>query len=160
MNLREEHGYSYGASSTFVFRRGAGPFVISAGVRTDATGPAVGEIFKEIAGMNAAPMSDEELQKAKDALANSIPGAFETGLNTVNSFSNIFIYDLGLDYYTTYARQVNAVTAAQALEASRRYVMPERLVVIAVGDRSKIEADLAKLNLGSLEIRDADGRTR
>ncbi|NOT28775.1 MAG: insulinase family protein [Acidobacteria bacterium] len=160
MNLREEHGYSYGASSTFVFRRGAGPFVIAAGVRTDATGPAVGEIFKEIAGMNAAPMSDEELQKAKDALANSIPGAFETGLNTVNSFSNIFIYDLGLDYYTTYARQVNAVTASQALDASRRYVMPERLIVIAVGDRSKIEADLAKLNLGSLEIQDAEGRTR
>ena len=160
MNLREQHGYSYGASSAFVFRRGAGPFVIAAGVRTDATGAAVGEIFKEIAGMNAAPMTDEELQKAKDALANSIPGAFETGANTVNSFSNIFIYDLGLDYYSTYARQVNAVTASQALDASRRYVVPERLVVIAVGDRSKIEADLAKLNLGDLETRDAEGRTR
>jgi zinc protease len=160
MNLREEHGYSYGASSAFVFRRGAGPFVIAAGVRTDATGAAVGEIFKEIAEMNAAPMTDEELQKAKDALANSIPGAFETGVNTVNSFSNIFIYDLGLDYYTTYARQVHAVTAAQALEASRRYVVPERLVVIAVGDRSKIETDLAKLNLGALEVWDANGRAR
>ena len=160
MNLREQHGYSYGASSAFVFRRGQGPFVIAAGVRTDATGPAVSEIFKEIEGMNAAPMTEEELQKAKDALANSIPGAFETSVNTVNSFSNIFIYDLGLDYYTTYARQVNAVTATQALEAARRYVMPDRLKVIAVGDRSKIEPDLVKLNLGPLEIWDRDGQSR
>jgi zinc protease len=105
-------------------------------------------------------MTDEELQKAKDALANSLPGAFETGLNTVNSFSNIFIYDLGLDYYSTYAKQVHAVTAEQALDVARRYVVPERLVVIAVGDRSAIEADLTKLNLGPLEIRDAEGRIR
>jgi zinc protease len=110
--------------------------------------------------MTTAPMTDEELQKAKDALANSLPGAFETGLNTVNSFSNIFIYDLGLDYYSTYAKQVNAVTAQQALDVARRYVVPERLVVIAVGDRSAIEADLTKLNLGPLEIRDAEGRIR
>jgi zinc protease len=158
MNLREEHGYSYGASSNFVFRRGAGPFVIAAGVRTDVTGPAVDEIFKEIAGMNERPMSPEELQKSKDALANSLPGAFETSLNIVNSFSNIFIYDLSLDYYTTYAREVNAVTAEQALDVARRYVIPERLVVIAVGDRSAIEGGLASLNLGALEIRDADGR--
>ena len=160
MNLREQHGYSYGASSNFAFRRGAGPFAVAAGVRTDATGPAVGEIFKEITGMTSATMTDEELQKAKDALANSLPGAFETGLNTVNSFSNIFIYDLGLDYYSTYAKQVHAVTAQQALDVARRYVIPERLVVIAVGDRSAIEADLTKLNLGPLEIRDAEGRIR
>ena len=52
------------------------------------------------------------------------------------------------------------MTAQQALDVARRYVVPERLVVIAVGDRSAIEADLAKLNLGPLEIRDAEGRIR
>jgi zinc protease len=134
--------------------------VIAAGVRTDATGPAVGEIFKEVAGMVAQPMTNDELQKAKDALANSIPGAFETGVNTVNSYSNIFTYDLGMDYYTTYARQVNAVTAEQALDVAKRYVSADRLVVIAVGDRSAIEPGLAALNLGTLEIRDSEGRVR
>jgi len=158
MNLREEHGYSYGTYSQFVFRRAAGPFVVAGGVRTDATAPAVTEIFKEIAGMLAQPMTGEELQKSKDSLANSLPGAFETGLNIVNSFSNIFIYDLGLDYYTRYAQQVNAVTAEQALEVAKRYLMPGRLVVIAVGDRAAIEAELKKLNLGAMEIRDAEGR--
>ncbi len=51
MNLREEHGYTYGANSQFVFRRGAGPFQVASGVRTDVTAPAVTEIFKEIRGM-------------------------------------------------------------------------------------------------------------
>ena len=158
MNLREQHGYSYGAYSTFVFRRGAGPFVVAGGVRTDATAPSVTEIFKEIAGMIEQPMSEEELQKAKDSMANSLPGAFETSVNAVNSFSNIFVYDLGLDYYTGYARQVNAVTTEQALDVARRYLVSERLVVIAVGDRTAIEGDLRSLNLGTVEFRDAQGR--
>ena len=158
MNLREEHGYSYGAFSAFVFRRSAGPFVAGAGVRTDATALSVTEIFKEIAGMVAAPMSGEELQKAKDSMVNSLPGAFETSLDSVSSFSNIFVYDLGLDYYTRYAGQVHAVTAVQALDVARRYLVPEELVVIAVGDRAVIEEDLRALDLGDLEFRDAQAR--
>jgi len=158
MNLREQHGYSYGARSFFAFRRNGGPFTIGAGVRTDATAPAVSEIFKEVEGIIAQPVTAEQLRKAKDALANSIPAAFETSQNSVNSFSNIFIYDLGLDYYTRYAQRVNAVTAAQALDAAKKYILPGRLVVIAVGDRAVIEADLRKLNLGPVEVRDAEGR--
>jgi zinc protease len=158
MNLREQHGYSYGAYSQFIFRRSAGPFSIGGGVRTDATAPAVSEIFKEVAGIREMALSAEELQKAKDALANSLPGAFETNGTIVGSFANIFIYDLGADYYTRYAREVNAVTAEQALDVARRYVVPERLVVIAVGDRAAIEGELRKLNLGTVEIRDLDGK--
>ena len=158
MNLREQHGYSYGARSGFAFRRNGGPFTIGAGVRTDATAPSVTEIFKEVQGILEKPVTAEQLRKAKDAMANSIPAAFETSQNAVNSFSNIFVYDLGLDYYTHYAERVNAVDAAQALDVAKRHIIPGRLVVIAVGDRAAIEADLRKLNLGSVEIRDAEGR--
>ena len=108
--------------------------------------------------MVAGPVSGEELRKAKDAMANSLPGAFETSLDAANSFSNIFVYDLGLDYYARYAGQVNAVTAAQALDVARRYLVPEHLVVIAVGDRAVIESDLRALDLGDVEFRDAQGR--
>jgi zinc protease len=158
MNLREQHGYSYGTYSQFVFRRGAGPFQVAGGVRTDATAPAVTEIFKEIQGMTATPLGAEELTKAKDSLANSLPGDFETSLDAVSNFSTLFVYDLGLDYYTRFAQQVNAVTADQALDVARRYLVPGRMVVVAVGDRKAIEADLQKLNLGTLEIRDAEGK--
>jgi zinc protease len=109
-------------------------------------------------GMTAMPMSGEELTRAKDFLANSLPAAFETSAAAVNNFSALFIYDLGLDYYTSYAQQINAVTADQALDVARRYVVPNRMVVVAVGDRKAIEADLQKLNLGTVEIRDAEGQ--
>jgi zinc protease len=158
MNLRERRGYSYGTYSQFVFRRSPGPFVVAGGIRTDATAPAVTEILNEITGMIAKPMSADELEKAREALANSLAGAFETSVNTVNSFSNIFIYDLGLDYYTRHAQEVRAVTAERAFEVARKYLVPDRLVVIAVGDRKVIEPELQKLNLGAIEIRDTEGR--
>jgi zinc protease len=158
MNLREQHGYTYGASSQFTFRRAAGPFQVGSGVRTDVTGPSVSEIFKEIRGMVDRPMDQAELQRAKDSLANSLAGAFETSSDAVANFSNVFIYDLGLDYYTKYAQDVNRVTADQTLAVSKKYLVPGNMVVVAVGDRKVIEPELAKLNIGKVEIRDPEGR--
>ena len=158
MNLREQHGYTYGAWSQFSFRRAPGPFEVVSGVRTDVTGPAVSEVFKELRGMTERPVSEEELKKAKDSLSQSLPGAFESNANAVSNFSNVFIYDLGLDYYSRYAEQVNAVTVDEALAAARKYLVPDEMVVIAVGDRAKIEPQLRRLSLGAIEIRDAEGR--
>jgi zinc protease len=157
MNLREQHGYTYGASSQFTFRKSAGPFQVGSGVRTDVTGAAASEMIKELKGIAAAPMPADEMKRAKDSLAYSLPGAFETSADTAASLANIYTYDLGLDYYATYAESVYAVTPDQALAAARKYLVPDRFVVVAIGDRSKIEADLKKLNL-PIEIRDAEGR--
>ena len=103
-----------GESSQFVFRRSAGPFVTGAGVRTDVTAPAVTEILKEVHGMAEKPMNADDLRLAKDALARSLPGAFETSANAAGNFSNVYIYDLGLDYFTRYPARVDAVSAEQA----------------------------------------------
>ncbi|HEX6164709.1 MAG TPA: pitrilysin family protein [Vicinamibacterales bacterium] len=157
MNLREKNGYTYGASSQFVFRKAPGPFQVGSGVRTDVTGAAAQEIINELKGMAAGAMPADELKRSKDALTYSLPGAFETSANTAASLANIYTYDLGLDYYATYAESVYAVTAEQALGAAKKYLVPDRFVVVAIGDRSKIEADLKKLNL-PIEIRDADGK--
>ena len=158
MNLREQHGYTYGASSQFTFRKSAGPFQVGSGVRTDVTGPSVSEIFKELRGMVDRPMDQAELQRAKDSLANSLAGAFETSADAVANFSNVFTYNLGLDYYTKYAQEVNRVTTDQALDVSKRYLVPGNMVVVAVGDRKVIQPALSKLNVGTVEIRDAEGR--
>jgi zinc protease len=158
MNLREAHGYTYGASSGFIFRKAPGPFQVAAGIRTDVTAPAVTEIFKEIRGMADAPMGADELKRAKDALANSLPGAFETSADAAASYSNVYIYDLGLDYYARYAESVNAITSEQALAVAKKYLVPDQLIVVVVGDRAKIEPELRKLNLGPVEIRDPEGK--
>jgi zinc protease len=160
MNLREQHGYTYGAFSTFVFRRGPGPFLVGSGVRTDVTAPAVAEMFKEIRGMVERPLSAEELQKSKDSLALSLPGAFERSDAVAGSFANVFIYDLGLDYFAKYASRVNAIDFEQAVGTARKHLRPDRMVVIAVGDRMKIEPELRKLDLGPVEVRDTEGRVQ
>jgi zinc protease len=157
MNLREKNGYSYGTYSQFVFRRDSGMFQVSGGVRTDVTAPAVREVFNELTGVLERPISEDELVRAKDGLSNSLPGAFETSGNAVANFSNVFTYDLGLDYYAKYAAQVRAVTTAQVHDMAEKYINPGRMIVVAVGDRKTIEPELQKLDLGPIEVRDAQG---
>jgi zinc protease len=156
LNLREEHGYTYGASSQFVFRRSAGPFLVGTGVRTDVTAPAVTEILKEIRRMRATPMTAEELTMAKDSLTRSMPSDFQTSDDVTATTAAIYVYDLGLDYFSKYRSRLNAVTTEQAKAAAEKYLVPDQLVVVAVGDRSKIGGALEALKLGSLEVRNAD----
>lgn len=157
LNLREDKGYTYGAFSTFAFRREPGPFYVGAGIRSDATAPAVTEIFNEVRKMKDAAVSVDELSLGKDSLVRSMPGRFETTGQAAGSFATLFVYDLGLDYYSKYIERVIGIDAASAHAAARTHLLPERMVVVAVGDRSKIDADLKKLNLGTAEYRDAEG---
>jgi zinc protease len=158
MNLREKNGYTYGAGSTFQFRRGPGPFFAATSVRTDVTAPAVREIFSEFERMRASDVSAEELKIAKDSFARSLPGLFETTGQAAATIGQIFIYNLPLDYYSTLPGRIDAVTVADVRRVAEKYLLPDSMVIVAVGDRSKIEPELLKLNLGKLEARNADGK--
>ncbi len=158
LNLREQHGYTYGAGSAFVYRRSAGPFFAGGGIRTDVTAPAVAEIFKEIHRMAETRLTPDELSLAKDSLVRSLPGDFETSAGAAGDFSNAYLYDLGLDYYAKLPGRLSAVAAEDVQGVAKKYLVPEKMIVVAVGDRAKIEPELAKLNLGAVEIRDAEGK--
>ncbi len=158
MNLREKHGYTYGAFSRFVYRRGPGPFFVGGGVRTDVTGESVKEIFSEIEGIRKQPVSGAELNMAKDYLARSLPGLFETSPQAAASTAELFLYNLPLDYYRTLPAKVDAVTPAEVGRVAAQYLSPENMVVVAVGDRSKIEPQLQKLEIGASEVRDFEGK--
>ena len=157
LNLREKHGYTYGASSAFVFRRGAGPFLIGTSVRTDVTAPAVAEIFHEIERMREGELTPEELATAKDSIARSLPGMFETTPESASSIGQLFVHNLPLDYYHDLPEQIQSISAAGVQHIAWKYLKPEETVIVAVGDRGKIEPELAKLNLGPIEIRDSAG---
>jgi len=126
-------------------------------VRTDVTGPAVGEVFNEIERMRATLMTDDELKTAKDAFARSLAGRFETTDQIVNTISEFFIYNLPLDFYNTLPARIDAVSAADVQRVAQRYLKPGSMVVVAVGDRAKIEPQLRKLSVGTIETRDLDG---
>jgi zinc protease len=157
MNLREQHGYTYGAFSAFLYRRGPGLFVAGGGIRTDVTAPAVQEIFKELERIRTAPLSTEELQFAKGAFARSLAGYFETSERTAATAAELFTYDLPLDYYRKLTPQIDAVTAADVQRVAEKYVNPDTAIVVASGDLAKIEPELKKLAIGAVEARDFDG---
>ena len=158
INLREEKGYTYGVRSGFQYRREPGPFDIRAGVRTDVTAPAVEEIFKELRGLDLRPVTGDELLRARDARLLSLPGAFETSTAITGSLANTFIYDLGADYYRRLPAALRQVDGKAVLNAADKYLKPEKMIVIGVGDKAKIEPELKKLELGPIEYRDLDGR--
>ena len=158
MNLREAHGYTYGAGSAFVYHRAPGPFLVFSDVRTDVTAPATTEIFNELKRMRDTQMTPAELLLSKDSIARSLPGRFERGTEAAGTFAELFTYDLPLDYFSALPDRINAVTIEQTQAMAKKYIQPEKTIVLAVGDRAKIEEDIKKLNLGKVEIRDTDGK--
>jgi zinc protease len=157
LNLREEHGYTYGAGSRFVYHRTNGYFEVGGGIRTDVTAPAVTETLKEIHRMIDTTMTPEELSLAKDSQSRSLPGIFETSGGEAGALSEIYEYSLAPDYFSKLPGQLDAVTAADAEAVAKKYLHPDQLILVCVGDRAKIEPELLKLDLGAVEIRDADG---
>ena len=151
MNLREEHGYAYGASSRFDMRLHPGPFFAAAGVQTDKTAEALKEFFIELARIHE-PVPAAELEKAKNYLALQMPRNFETTRDTAAALSNAWIHGLPADYHTTYADRVRAVTAADVKRAADTYIQPDKVVVVIVGDRKAIEPAVKALNLGPITV--------
>jgi zinc protease len=157
MNLREQHGYTYGALSRFAFRRGAGPYFVGGAIRTDATAPALEETLKELDHIRSVPLSADELRLAKGSVSLSLAGLFETSPDTARTVSGLFVYDLPFDYYRRLPAQIDQVDAAQVAAAAAKYVKPEAAAIVIVGDRAKVEPGIRKLQLGTIEFRNEEG---
>ncbi|HEX8785567.1 MAG TPA: pitrilysin family protein [Telluria sp.] len=160
LDLREEKGYSYGVFSNFRYDRTPGPFTIAGSVRTDVTGPSVAEIFKQVRGMRDQPLPAQELAGARDSQVYSLPGQFETNSDIGASLAEAYIFDLPQDYWRTLPDQFRRVTAGQVQAVAKKYLQPEQMKVIAVGDQKTILPQLKPLGLGEPELRDADGQLR
>ncbi len=157
MNLREEHGYTYGANSQFPFWRSGGPFSVATGVRTDVTAPAVHEVMNELKRMGETRVTPQELTLAKDAITLQLPALFETNDRTAGSLSTLFTHGLPLNYYSNLSEQISVVDAQAVQDVAKKYLLLDKFVVVAVGDRSKIGEGLEKELGTKAEIRDADG---
>ena len=150
-NLRETHGYSYGASSFFDMRLGPGPFVAGAGVQTDKTAEALREFFNELNGIGK-PIGPDELSKAKNYIALGFPADFETTGDLSRRIEELIVYKLPESYYEQYVSNVQAVTSAGVQKAAATYVQPSKFAVVVVGDRKTIEAPVKSLNLAPVRV--------
>ena len=150
-NLRETHGYAYGAGSSFDMRLSAGPFTAAANVQTDKTSESLTEFFKELANIMK-PIPAEEIEKAKNYLALGYPADFETTQDIASKLSELVIYNLPESTFNEYVSKIQAVTPADVERVAKKYVTPERFAVVVVGDLKTIEAGVRKLNLGTVRI--------
>jgi len=156
-NLRETHGYTYGARSRFDMRQSAGPFTASAEVVAAKTDSGLVEFMKELNAIRDTVPS-VELSKAKRYLQLGLPSDFETTQQIANQLVPVALYGLQLDYYNGYVANIENITQADVQRVARQYIDPANLAIVIVGDRKSVEAGLKAVNAGPIQIRDFFGQ--
>ncbi len=154
-NLREKHGYTYGAGSRFDFRPLAGPFLAGAAVQTAVTDSSLVEFFSELKGI-LEPVPQKDLDRARNYVALSFPGDFQTVGQIASQMEDLFIYDLPDDTFNRYIDRILGVSRDDVSRVAKKTLNPDAMVVVVVGDKAQIMQKIAGLNLGPLTIMSVD----
>jgi zinc protease len=154
LNLREKHGYTYGASSNFNYYKNAAYFDVSTSVGIENTVNALNEIFKELKNIRNG-VSEDELTFAKSSVIRKFPLNFETYRQVASNFIGEFIYELPKDYFSTYIDKINSVTIDDVNKAALKNIFPDSATTVLVGDKNKLLDQLKDNNFGKVEVVDS-----
>lgn len=158
MNLREDKHWAYGAFTVLSNAKGQRPFFVYAPVQTDKTAESMKEALKELRNvLGPEPLTPAEIKFAKDSIVLSLPGENETAGEVASSYNNILVYGLPDSYYNDLVGNVNSLTPAALSSAAGKLIHPDSLTWIVVGDLSKIEEPVRKLNFGEVTVLDSNG---
>lgn len=152
--LREERGWTYGASSRFTSPQGRGYFAASASVRPAVTDSTLREMLRQLRRIRGETVPDRELADAKSYLTGSFPLRLETPQQVASQVADVILRGLGIEYLERYRGRVSSVTADAVQEAARRHVHPDRATAVVVGDAREIHEDLAAI--GPVTLWDTD----
>ena len=150
LNLREVHGYTYGASSGFDWRVQAGPFVVASAVQQEHTAAAAREVLHELARIRDEPVSAEELSLATSYLDGVFPIRYETTSAIASALAGLVLYGLPDDYFDAYRGKIRAVTVEDVQRVAREQLQLERLQLLVAGDPAVVRDALAGLGFGEL----------
>jgi len=156
INLREEKGYTYGAYSSLDARRLAGAFEATSEVRTPVTGDSLKEFFYELNRIRDEKVSEEELKDAKNFLSGVFPIRAETQEGLTNLIVSQQLYNLPADYLQTYRDKVNAVTMEDVERVAKKYITPDKLAIVVVGDAEEVLPQVQSYS-SKIEIFDTEG---
>lgn len=156
LNLRERHGYTYGARSQFAFRRQAGPFVVAAPVRNEVTRESVSEMIAEMRRIRTGDIADHELNDTKSYLIGVFPALVQTASDIASRLVDMELYGLPEDYFDRYRENIANVTREEIARVAQKYLDPDRLLIVIVGNARQIREPLGNLGLPVSEM-DIDG---
>jgi zinc protease len=156
LNLREKHGFTYGARSYFDARMMPGPFVVSTEVSTGVTARAVEEILSEMRRITVEPISAEELEMVKNYVIGSFPLQIETPQQVAARVAAIILYGLPRNYYDTYREIVANLTCEELFAAAKKYLHPNDVTIVVSGNVDAIRSGMEEL--GPLSVYDMDGK--
>jgi predicted Zn-dependent peptidase len=145
LNLREKHGYTYGARSAFAFRRQAGPFVVAAPVRNEVTRESVSEVLAELRRIRTGDVEARELDDTKNYLMGVFPATVQTASDVAGRLLDMELYGLPEDYFDRYRENIAAVGNDDIERVANKYIDPERLLIVIVGNASEIREPLGTL---------------
>lgn len=145
LNLRERHGFTYGATSRFVARMGPGPFLVGTAVATESTGAAAREVLAELSRIRREPVEPEELAETRSYMFGVFPYTLQTIGDLVKRLETLAVYGLPDDYFDTYQESLDRVTREEIQRVAERHLDPERMAVVAVGPAEVLEPQLAEL---------------
>jgi zinc protease len=158
LNLREDKGYSYGVRSNTTASVGKSAFSMSGRVQSEVTAPALVEFLKEMEGAaGARPFTSEELEFAKGNILQGYSREFETISQLADAVTDQIVYGLPDDDLVRHPQAVAAVDLATANAAGAKFLHPEDVAIIVVGDAAKIEDSLRELDLGPIRRVDRNG---
>ncbi|MDX1478245.1 MAG: pitrilysin family protein [Saprospiraceae bacterium] len=151
-NLREDKGFTYGAYSSLGSDELVGSFTASASVRNEVTDSAVTEFLYELDKLRSEPVTDSELELAKNYIAGSFARSLESPQTVANFALNTFLYNLPEDYYATYLEKLEAVTKEDVMAMARKYIRPENANIIIVGNQDEVSEKLVRFDLDDGKI--------
>ena len=159
MNLREDKKWAYGAGSFLRDAVGQRPLMMYAPVQTDKAAESAAEINKELrAVIGAKPLTHAEIDKIKASRVRALPGSYETTGAVLGALSANQLYGRPDDYVQTLKARIEAQTDAAVQAAATQVYRPDALTWVIVGDLERIEKPVRALNLGTVQVLDADGK--
>jgi zinc protease len=150
LNLRERHGYTYGAQAAFSTRKGPGPFVVSTAVETPSAGAAAREVFFELRRIRDEAVSPQELADTTSYLLGVFPYTLQTADGIGSRLAQIAIHGLDHDHYQRWPDRLRLVTEDDLLRVANHTLHPDQAVLVAVGPAVALEPQLAEF--GPVEV--------
>jgi zinc protease len=155
LNLREKHGFTYGARSNFNSRFYPGEFSVDADVRNEVTDSSISLVMDELKKIVQQDVTDDELQMVKNFLTGIFPLQLETANAVATRVINLKLYNLPKDYYNKYISNINSLTKEDILNAAKKYIYPDKLYIVVSGDANAVKDKLNKF--GEVQVFDSDG---